>query len=64
MPETNGCSYVVNQHTGALCHKVCDAEQTMCPHHILLTSANADAKKPPRSVQPNPVHKTPRAYSE
>lgn len=60
MPETKGCTYVVNQHTGALCHKVCDGDESMCPHHLLL----AAQKKPPRSVQPNPVHKMPRAYSE
>lgn len=47
-----GCMY--REHTnGPMCNKVCDPGQTLCPHHLLLTTqqTKADTAKTPRGYQ-------------
>ena len=56
----NGCQH--REHKGQpACNKLCDPEQTLCPHHLLL--AQLKKGKPPQKSA-GTSHRTPRAYSE
>ena len=59
--EAKGCLH--REHKGAPpCNKMCDAGQTLCPHHLLMTQA-ASAKKPVAKAT-SQTHRTPRGYEQ
>jgi hypothetical protein len=63
--EAQGCTYTKHPDQPP-CNKVCDPGYTLCPHHILLTQAEANgvaAKKPPASSKQT-IHQTPRGYEQ
>jgi hypothetical protein len=62
MREAPGCSYREREDKPP-CNKVCDAGETMCPHHLLLTKTAA-APKPPAKEDSKRKFRTPRGYDE
>jgi hypothetical protein len=63
--EAQGCTYTRNN--GVPCAKVCDPGQILCPHHILISQAEANIRKtkgkPPASEKGN-ARRTPRGYEQ
>lgn len=61
LSEAAGCTYTERKGTPP-CNKMCDPEQTLCPYHLLIVKAKADAKKPVAKEPPPRSHRTPRGY--
>ncbi len=61
--ERAGCVY--RDHPGtATCNKICDAGQTLCPFHLLLTTSSHDKTTEERMREATRPLKTPRGYQE
>jgi hypothetical protein len=61
MSEETGCSHREHKDSPP-CNKVCDAGQSLCPHHLFFQMAGK--RKPPTPVPEDEYRKfrTPRGY--
>jgi hypothetical protein len=57
---SEGCTHRERKDS-PLCNKVCDAGETLCPHHLLLQTSKP---KPPAREDGQRKWRTPRGYDE
>jgi hypothetical protein len=62
MSELEGCSHREHKDSPP-CNKVCDAGETLCPHHLVLSKM--PRRKPPApatAIESGRKFRTPRGY--